>query len=69
MNFLKKFELPSEFKENFLSGLMIENAKPSLENFKVKKMSNDVQRDRSRTLLNNINERKRSKIYQIYHIL
>ena len=69
MNFLKKFELPSEFQENFLSGLMLENAKPSLENFKVKKMSTDVQRDRSRTLFNNLTERKRSKINQIYDIL
>ena len=59
MNFLKKFDLPSELQENFMSGVMLENAKSTLESFRIKKLSTVVPRDRSRTLNNMGNKRCR----------
>jgi len=59
MNFLKKFDLPSDLQENFMSGVMLENAKSTLESFRIKKLSTVEPRDRSRTLNNMGNKRCR----------
>jgi hypothetical protein len=59
MNFLKKFELPQELKENFMSGVMLENAKPNLESFRAKKLSTVIPRERARTIYNSNSDYKR----------
>jgi hypothetical protein len=46
MNFLKRFELPDEFKNNFINKVMRETKKPNLERNKLI----DVVRGRSNTI-------------------
>lgn len=68
MNFLKKFELPQEFKDNFMNGVMHENAKVTLESFRAKKLSAVIPRERARTIYNSNMDKKRRKDYSLYFL-